>query len=116
MKDMGDASYVIDIKIHRDRDQGTLGFSQESYINKFLEKYRMKDCSLRVNEGHSLASTVGSLMYAQIYTRPDISFVVEILEDIRVIQFLTTVELQRKSYDIFKEQKTTCLCTNDQIT
>ena len=30
MKDMGDASYFIGIKIHRDRHQGTLGLSQES--------------------------------------------------------------------------------------
>ncbi|OIT38180.1 retrovirus-related pol polyprotein from transposon tnt 1-94, partial [Nicotiana attenuata] len=45
MKDMGDASYVIGIKIHRDRHQGILGLSQENYINKVLERFRMKDCS-----------------------------------------------------------------------
>ncbi|RVW90048.1 hypothetical protein CK203_035956 [Vitis vinifera] len=32
------------------------------------------------------ASAVGSLMYAQVCTRPDIAFVVGMLEDIRVIQ------------------------------
>ena len=46
MKYMGDASYVIVIKIHRDTHQGTLGFSQESDINKILERFEMKDCSL----------------------------------------------------------------------
>jgi len=30
MKDMGDASYVIGIKIHRDRPRGILGLSQET--------------------------------------------------------------------------------------
>ena len=39
LKDMGDESYVISIKIHRDRHQGTLGLSQESYINKNLERF-----------------------------------------------------------------------------
>ena len=39
MKDMGDASYVIGIKLYRDRHQVTLGLSQESYINKILEKF-----------------------------------------------------------------------------
>ena len=34
MKDMGEASYVIGIKIHRDRFQGILGLSQETYINR----------------------------------------------------------------------------------
>ena len=45
MKDMGEASYVIGIKIHRDRTRGVLGLSQETYINKVLERFRMKDCS-----------------------------------------------------------------------
>ena len=35
MKDMGEASYVISIKIHRERSQDILGLSQETYINKF---------------------------------------------------------------------------------
>lgn len=39
MKDMGDAYYVIDIEIHRDRHQGTLSLSQECYINKILERF-----------------------------------------------------------------------------
>jgi len=45
MKDMGDASYVIGIKIHKDRLQGILGLSQEAYINKIIERFQMKDCS-----------------------------------------------------------------------
>ena len=45
MKDMGDATYVIGIKIHRDKFLGLLGLSQEIYINKVLERFRMKDCS-----------------------------------------------------------------------
>ena len=45
MKDMGEASYVIGIKIIRDRLKGTLGLSQETYINKILERFHMKNCS-----------------------------------------------------------------------
>ena len=45
MKDMGEASYVISIKIYRDRHRGFLGLSQETYINKVLERFRIKDCS-----------------------------------------------------------------------
>jgi hypothetical protein len=102
MKDMGEAFYVIGIKIHRDRFRGILGLSQETYINKVLERFRMKDCSPSVapimkGDRFSLnqcpkndlekeqmknipyASAVGSLMYAQVYTRPDIAFVVGML-------------------------------------
>ena len=39
MKVMGEASYVIDIKIHRDRSSDILGLSQETYINKVLERF-----------------------------------------------------------------------------
>jgi hypothetical protein len=102
MKDMGEASYVIGIKIHRDRFQGILGLSQETYINKVLERFQMNDCSPSIapivkgdrfnlnqcpkNElereqmkNIPYASAVGSLMYAQVCTRPDIAFVVGML-------------------------------------
>ena len=78
MKDMGAASYAIDIKIHSDRSRGILGLSQETYINKILERFRMKDCSPSMHfereqmKNIPYASVVGSLMYAQVYTRPDI--------------------------------------------
>ena len=102
MKDMGEASYVIGIKIERDRYRGILGLSQEAYINKVLERFRMKDCSpsiapivkgdkLNLNQcpkndfekeemkNIPYASAVGSLMYAQVCTRSDISFAVGML-------------------------------------
>ena len=102
MKDMGEASYVIDIKIHRDKFQDILDLSQETYINKVLERFRMKNCSpsvspivkgdrfnldqcpkndLEMEQMKNIphVSTVGSMMYAQVYTRPDIAFVVGML-------------------------------------
>ena len=45
MKDMAYATYVIGIKIYRDKFWGFLGLSQDTYINKVLERFRMKDCS-----------------------------------------------------------------------
>ncbi|RVW61862.1 Retrovirus-related Pol polyprotein from transposon TNT 1-94 [Vitis vinifera] len=97
-----EASYVIGIKIHRDRFQGILGLSQETYINKVLERFRMKNCSPSVfpivkgdrfnldqcpksdlereqMKNIPYASAVGSLMYAQVYTRPDIAFAIGML-------------------------------------
>ena len=102
MKDMSETSYVIGIKIHRNRFQGILGLSQESYINKILERFRMKDSLPSVSpamkgdrfnlnqclkndlkreqmKNISYASTVGSLMYAQVCIRPDIAFAVGML-------------------------------------
>ena len=102
MKDMGEASYVIGIEIFRDRSQGLLGLSQKSYINKVLERFRMDKCSAgivpiqkgdkfsqmqcpkndlerKAMESIPYASVVGSLMYAQTCTRPDISFAIGML-------------------------------------
>jgi len=45
MKDLGDASYVLGIEIHRDRAQGVLGLSQKAYIEKMLKRYNMDKCN-----------------------------------------------------------------------
>ena len=44
MKDMGEASYVIGIGIHN-RAQNILGLSQNTYIERILERFGMKNCS-----------------------------------------------------------------------
>ncbi|KAL0307710.1 UNVERIFIED_CONTAM: Retrovirus-related Pol polyprotein from transposon TNT 1-94, partial [Sesamum angustifolium] len=102
MKDMGEASYVIGIEIHRDRSKRILGLSQKAYIEKVLAKFRMSACSstaapivkgdkfgihqspqnsLEENQMKNVpyASVVGSLMYVQVCTRPDIAFAVGML-------------------------------------
>ena len=102
MKDIGDASYVIDIKIYRDRFRRILGLSQETYINKVLQRFQMKDYSPRIAlivkgdkfnlnqcskndfemeqmKNIPLVYVVGSLMYAQVCTRPNIAFTIGML-------------------------------------
>jgi hypothetical protein len=41
MKDLGEASYVLGIQIHRDRRNGVLGLSQKAYLEKVLKKFNM---------------------------------------------------------------------------
>ena len=102
MKDLGDASFVLGIQILRDRSQGILGLSQKSYIEKVLSRFGMKGCAstdtpitkgdrfslkqcpktdLEIKEMQKIpySSAIGSLMYAQVCTRPDIAFVVGLL-------------------------------------
>jgi hypothetical protein len=59
MKDMGEATYILEVKIERDRSKKILALSQEHYIRKVLEKFRMQDCksidtSIAKGEGLSL--------------------------------------------------------------
>ena len=102
MKDMDEATYAIGIEIFRDRSCGILGLSQKAYIERVLERFKMENCSASVSpiqkgykfslmqcpqnelewkqmEGIPYASTIGSLMYAQTCTRPDICFAVGML-------------------------------------
>jgi len=44
MKDMGEATFVIGIKIYRDRSRGLLGLSQEAYIKNVLKRFHMEGC------------------------------------------------------------------------
>lgn len=48
MKYMDEASYIIGIKIHRERSREILGLSQETYINKVLEIFWIKNYSQSV--------------------------------------------------------------------
>jgi len=102
MKDLGEASYVLGIEIHRDRSNGILGLSQKIYIEKVLKKYNMHKCSASpapIVKGDKFgtfqcpkneyevvqmknipyASAVGSIMYAQVCTRPDLAFITGML-------------------------------------
>ncbi|KAL0439597.1 UNVERIFIED_CONTAM: putative transposon Ty5-1 protein [Sesamum latifolium] len=46
MKDMGEASYILGIKIYRDRSRRMLGLTQSSYIKKVLKRFKMENSKL----------------------------------------------------------------------
>lgn len=97
MKDLGDATFVLGIKIYRDRTRRLIGLSQDTYLDKILKRFKMenskkgnlplhhgikisKDLCPKTNEELDrmsrvpYASAVGSIMYAMTCTRPDVSF------------------------------------------
>jgi hypothetical protein len=102
IKDLSEASYVSGIEIHRDRRNGVLELLQKSYIEKVLKNFNMHKCNptlapivkdikfgkfqcprnqYETNEMKAIpyASAVRSLMYAQVYTHPDLAFVTGML-------------------------------------
>jgi Reverse transcriptase (RNA-dependent DNA polymerase) len=97
MKDLDETTYVLDIKIYRDRSRKLIGLSQGIYIDKLLKRFNMQDSkkgSLPVSHGIDLgkkhcsstnadietmkkisyASAIRSIMYAMICTRLDVSY------------------------------------------
>ena len=41
MKDLGEAAFILGIKIYRDRSRKLLGLSQSTYIDKLLKRFNM---------------------------------------------------------------------------
>ncbi|GER47805.1 gag-pol polyprotein [Striga asiatica] len=99
MKDLGEAGHILGIRLIRDRKKRMLCLSQSSYIDTVLARFSMQDSkkgmlpfrhgiplskemspktSKEIEEMKTVpyASAVGSLMYAMLCTRPDISYAV----------------------------------------
>ena len=102
MKDPREASFVLGIKVYRDRPNRMLGLSQKMYIEKVLKRFSMENSKrglVPFRHGIHLskkmcpstpekiermskipyASAIGSLMYAMLCTRPDIAHVVSVM-------------------------------------
>ncbi|GJY03785.1 retrotransposon protein, putative, ty1-copia subclass [Tanacetum coccineum] len=97
MKDLGEAAFILGIKIYRDRSKRLIGLGQNAYIDKILKRYKMDNSKrghipmqerldLNKTQGASTpeevkrmqnvpyASAVGSIMYVVRCTRPDVAF------------------------------------------
>ena len=101
MKDLGEATYILEIRVYRDRSKRIIGLSQSLYLEKVLQKFNMLDSKgglLPVRHSIHLSKTmspktseemeqmakvpyalgIGSLMYAMLCTRPDIAYAVSV--------------------------------------
>ncbi|GLB39961.1 putative reverse transcriptase (RNA-dependent DNA polymerase) [Lyophyllum shimeji] len=99
LKDLGAVRFILGIHVERDRDRGILTMSQFEYLKRVLERHGMWDCAPKYTPlppgivlSKSQAPTtaddryfmrdkpyrevLGSIMYAQIATRPDLSYAV----------------------------------------
>ncbi|RDB21876.1 Retrovirus-related Pol polyprotein from transposon TNT 1-94 [Hypsizygus marmoreus] len=99
LKDLGELKLVLGIRVDRDRSIGLLTLSQEEYLKRVLERHGMSNCSPKYTplppgiiltksqspttaEEHNYMKdkpyreVLGAVMYAQIATRPDLSFAV----------------------------------------
>ena len=60
MKDLGEATYILGIKIYRDRSKRLIGLSQDTYIDKVLKRFNMKEAKkgfLPMSHGIHLSKT-----------------------------------------------------------
>ena len=91
MKDLGQLNHFLGIDFNR--SNGQISMSQEEYIEKILKKFGMSDCKPRgtpceanpnayeneddeVVDQTSYREMIGSLIYAMVCTRPNLSYAV----------------------------------------
>lgn len=92
MKDMGQASHILGMRITRNENKITL--DQAGYTRKILERFHMSECNpaptpmetglkLKKSENKNCKldyrNLIGCLMYLSVCSRPDISFAVSYL-------------------------------------
>ena len=101
MKHLGEAAYILGIKIYRDRSRCLIGLSQSTYLDKVLKKFKMdqsKKGYFHVLQGVKLsqtqspttaedkekmkvipyASAIGSIMYDMLCTIPDVCLAISL--------------------------------------
>ncbi|VFQ69372.1 unnamed protein product [Cuscuta campestris] len=76
MKDLGDASYALGIRIYRDRSRKLLGLSQSTSPSKTQGASTPEEVERMRNVPY--ASAIGSIMYAMVCTRPDVAFALSV--------------------------------------
>ena len=104
MKDLGETTYILGIKIYRDRSKRLFGLSQSTYIDKMPKRFSMEQskrgfipiihritllksmCPWTQDERTHMSlipysTAIGSIMYSMICTRPDVSYVVSIMSN-----------------------------------
>ena len=98
MVDAGPASWVLGMRVMNNPSSGRISLDQTQYILKVVEKFGMADCKpaptplpekavLRAatdNEAREASSypylqVIGSVMYAMLGTRPDITYAMSTL-------------------------------------
>ena len=101
MKDHGEATYILGIKIYRDISKKLLGLSQSTYIDKMLKRFSMEQSKrgyVPMSSGITLSKSMcrktqdertntsmtpcssakGSIMYAKLCTRPNVSYALSV--------------------------------------
>jgi hypothetical protein len=102
MKDLGPAKKILGMEIKRDRKSSLLFLSQEKYIEKVLHRFNMHDAKsvttpiashfklsalqcpsseddIEYMSRVPYSSAVGSLMYAMVCSRPDLSYAMSLV-------------------------------------
>ncbi|GJX20230.1 retrotransposon protein, putative, ty1-copia subclass [Tanacetum coccineum] len=120
MKDLGEAAYILGIKIYRDKSKRLIGLCENAYIEKILKRFYMENskrgtipmqeklkfsksqgastpAEIQRMQNITYASAVGLIMYAVRCTHPDVAFTQNI-----------TSQFQQNPGDTKRELRVSC--------
>ncbi len=97
MKDLGELHFFLGMEVERNHDERLLCINQIKYLKEILKHFQMEECKpigvlfdpkvkLERNangndesKGFPYQQVVGSLMYAMLCTRPDLTYPISVL-------------------------------------
>ncbi|KAJ9566931.1 hypothetical protein OSB04_002897 [Centaurea solstitialis] len=88
MKDLGEAAYILGVKIYKNRSKRLIGLSQSTYIDKILKKFRMDESKkgfIPIQHGIVLSKTqcpVSSQDQDKMKSVPDNTKIIHVLVEL----------------------------------
>nr|GEU80123.1 hypothetical protein [Tanacetum cinerariifolium] len=104
MKDLGEAAYILGIKIYRDRSKRLIGLCQSAYIEKILKRYCMENSkrrSIPMQEKLKLSKSQGASTPAELKRMQNVPYALANLGDINWTTVKNILKYLRNTKDMF---------------
>nr|GFB06828.1 hypothetical protein [Tanacetum cinerariifolium] len=103
MKDLGEAAYILGIKIYKDRSKRLIGLCQSAYIEKILKRYSMKNSkrgSIPMQEKLKLSKSQGASIPAELKRMQNVPYA-SAVGDIHWTTVKNILKYPRNTKDMF---------------
>ncbi|GJT88291.1 F-box domain containing protein [Tanacetum coccineum] len=135
MKDLGEAAFILGIKIYRDRSKRLIGLCQNAYMDKILKRYKMDNSKrghIPMQERLDLNKSQGAQNLMEVNRHEDCSYASAnpgdllvcygktILKYLRILRYVLvyggnpSTELERSGLEKFQESTTAMSATESE--
>ncbi|GJT25785.1 retrotransposon protein, putative, ty1-copia subclass [Tanacetum coccineum] len=104
MKDLGEAAYILGIKIYKDRSRRLIGLCQSAYIKKILKRYHMENSkrgSIPMQEKLRLSKSQGASTPAELKRMQNVPYASVNPSDLHWTTVKNILKYLRNTKDMF---------------
>ncbi|GJX70712.1 retrotransposon protein, putative, ty1-copia subclass [Tanacetum coccineum] len=104
IKDLGEATFILEIKIYRDRLKRLIGLSQSTYMDKILKRYRMDNFKrgyIPVQEKLVLNKTQGASTHEEVKCMQNVPYALAVGSIMYATAVKTILKYLRNTKDMF---------------